>query len=74
VVTPGSWTIEPGEHLWAVAAETLAEARPGQAVSNRAIAAYLDVLIDANRSRLADPDNPDLVYPGQVMVLPPVPA
>ena len=32
-----------------------------------------DRLIEANRSRLADPDNPDLVFPGQVFDLPPVP-
>ena len=35
---------------------------------------YLQDLISANRDRLAVASDPDLVYPGQVFVLPPVPA
>jgi hypothetical protein len=34
--------------------------------------AYLHRLVEANRDRLVDPANPDLVHPGQVMVLPPI--
>jgi hypothetical protein len=70
---PAVWTIEPGEHLWAVAAETLRD-RWSTTPSHAATARYLATLIDANRDVLADPDNPDLVYPGQLFVLPPVPA
>jgi nucleoid-associated protein YgaU len=37
----------------------------------RQVAAYWLVLIEANRDRLVVADNPDLLYPGQVLVLPP---
>jgi nucleoid-associated protein YgaU len=67
-----TWTIAPGDHLWAVATATLADER-GRSPGDGEIADYLAQLIEANRSRLADPNNPDLVYPGQVMQLPPVP-
>jgi nucleoid-associated protein YgaU len=33
---------------------------------------YWAQLVDANRDRLVDPDDPDLLLPGQVLVLPPV--
>jgi hypothetical protein len=69
---PETWTIAPGEHLWRVAAETLAA--HGRADDDRATLAYLHRVIEANRDRLIDPDNPDLVHPGQVMVLPPTDA
>jgi nucleoid-associated protein YgaU len=32
---------------------------------------YWRRLIDANRDRLVDPGNPDLLLPGQELVLPP---
>jgi hypothetical protein len=67
-----TWTIEPGEHLWAIAEGTLSDHRPTPP-TDAEIAAYLQLVIALNRSRLADPNNPDLVYPGQVMQLPPVP-
>ena len=34
------------------------------------MAAYWRRLIEANRGRLVDPDDPDLVLPGQRFVLP----
>jgi hypothetical protein len=67
-----TWTIEPGDHLWAVAEETLADAW-GRAPDDDEVLGYWTVLVAVNRDRLADPGNPDLVFPGQVMVLPPVP-
>lgn len=73
-VTPvepsATWTIAPGEHLWAVAEATLAERSPSPP-SDVEVARYLRVLIEANRDRLVDPANPDLVHPGLVVVLPP---
>jgi hypothetical protein len=67
-----TWTIAPGDHLWAVAAETLADhwRRPP---TDREIVPYWRTLVEANRDRLVDHDQPDLVLPGQVFVLPPVP-
>ncbi len=76
VATPtapsGTWTIRPGDHLWRVASTTLA----GQwqaAASDAQVLDYLHELIAANRDRLVVPTDPDLVFPGQVFVLPPVP-
>lgn len=68
----GSWTIEAGDHLWAVAEETLADAW-GRLPADHEIAAYWADLVAANRSRLPDPANPDLVFPGTTILLPPPP-
>jgi nucleoid-associated protein YgaU len=67
----GTWTIEPGDHLWHVAEHTLTTAW-GHPPTDAEIAPYWQRLIDTNRDALADPDNPDLVFPGQVFELPPV--
>ncbi len=64
------WLIQPGDHLWRVAEETVGEQLGTTDAS--AVAHYWHSLIETNRSRLADPHNPDLVYPGQRFVLPPV--
>lgn len=66
------WRIEPGDHLWAVAAETLRD-EWGRPPTDREVLGYWQTLLDANHERLVDPTNPDLVFPGQVLVLPPVP-
>jgi nucleoid-associated protein YgaU len=68
-----TWTVQPGDHLWHIAGATLTRAwsRPP---SDREVAGYLRTLIDVNRDRLAVTDNPDLIFPGQQFVLPPVPA
>ncbi len=67
-----SWTMAPGEHLWHVAETHLAESwdrPPADAETTR----YWLALVEQNRSGLPDPANPDLVYPGHVVELPPVP-
>jgi nucleoid-associated protein YgaU len=66
-----TWTIAPGQHFWAVAEHVLARAW-GRAPTDAEIVQYWHALIEANRDRLRDRGNPDLVYPGQVFVLPPV--
>ena len=38
------------------------------------VADYWMTLIEANRRRLHDPANPDLLFPGQTLDLPPVPS
>jgi hypothetical protein len=69
----GTWTIAPGDHLWHVAATTL-ETRWQRPATEPEIASYWRTLIDHNRDRLAVAGDPDVVYPGQVFELPPVPA
>ena len=67
----GTWNIRPGDHLWHVAESTLAGAwsrTPSEAETAR----YWRTLIEMNHDRLVHPDDPDLVLPGQEIVLPPV--
>jgi hypothetical protein len=68
----GEVTLAPGDHLWATAATALASAW-GRAPSDAEVAPYWDRLVAANRDRLPDPANPDLVLPGLRVVVPPAP-
>jgi nucleoid-associated protein YgaU len=52
--------VRPGDSFWSIA-EDEAEGD---------VASYWRALIDANRDRLVDPGNPDLLYPEQVLRLP----
>jgi hypothetical protein len=70
---PTTWTVVPGESLWSKAESVLAGAW-GRAPTDREITPYWQSLIDANRTRLADPGNPDLIFSKQVFELPPPPA
>lgn len=63
-----SWTVGAGDSFWSIAAETVAPA--GDAPSDRQVTGYWRRLVEANRSRLLDPGNPDLLVPGQELVLP----
>ena len=70
---PGAttWVIAPGDHLWSVASRVLARAWSAPEASDEQVVPYWRALIAANRAVLADPANPDLVFPGQVLRLPP---
>ena len=61
--------VEPGDSFWSLAEETVAE-RMGT-TDERTVATYWRSLVEANRERLVDRDNPDLLLPGQAVVLPP---
>lgn len=79
VSAPGSgvpaahYTIRPGDSLWLVAEHQVAASGPAAAPDERAVARYWLALVDANRATLRS-GNPGLVYPGEVVVLPQVPA
>lgn len=64
---PDEWTVAPGDHLWSIAERRLAAAR-GHQPSDAEVAPYWRALIAANRDRLPDPD---LLFPGQRLRLPP---
>ena len=64
----GVWPVECGDHPWSIAEETLAEAW-GRTPSDAEIAPYWRQLLDLN----ALPD-PDLVFRGQQLQLPALPA
>lgn len=70
---PGrTWEIRPGQHFWAVAEAVLAEAwsRPP---TDHEVDHYWRALVERNRPVLRDAANPDLLYPGQVLEVPPPP-
>jgi hypothetical protein len=68
---PDRWVVTPGEHLWGIAEETLAD-RLGRPPTDAEVVPYWRTVIEANRDRLVHRDDPDLILPGQVLLLPPV--
>lgn len=62
--------VRPGDSFWSIAEDVVARAR-GPGVCEAEVARYWERLVQANRSRLADRSNPDLIYPGQTFRLPP---
>ena len=65
------WMVEPGDSFWSIAQETLEDEQPNSSFSEDEIAAYWRVVIAANEDSLVDPGNPDLLIPGQHLILPP---
>jgi hypothetical protein len=65
--------VGPGDNLWALAAAHLGSAtgRDAAAIGDDEVAAYWLRVCEANRERLASGD-PNLVFPGERVVLPPV--
>lgn len=65
-------TLVPGDHLWSVAERTLATEQR-RFPAEREVARYWRLLVELNRPDLPDPADPDLVFAGDVIRLPPVP-
>lgn len=65
------WVVAPGDHLWGIAEETLAD-HLGRPPTDAEVVPYWRLVIEANRDRLVHRDDPDLILPGQELVLPPV--
>jgi nucleoid-associated protein YgaU len=62
---PTQVVVAPGDSFWSLAeAAVAAHPRPP------AVGDYWRRFVDANRDRLVDPANPDLLYPGQTLTLP----
>lgn len=68
----GEVTVRRGDNFWKIAQATLTSAW-GRPPSDGEISLYWRQLVAANRDRLAPPHDPDLIYPGQIFELPPVP-
>ena len=66
---PPAWTVQPGDCFWSIAEKVLL-GRTGRAPAPAEIVPYWRRLIETNRAALADPANPDLVFPGQTFTLP----
>jgi hypothetical protein len=62
-----------GDNLWVIARDHLSQLRSGGSgpPTNREVADYWRKVVDANRDRLRSGD-PDLIYPGEEIILPPV--
>ena len=63
------YVVEAGDHFWRIAERTIAAALGREPVEAE-VGAYWRRLVDANVDRLSDPTNPDLLFPGQAVVLP----
>jgi hypothetical protein len=68
---PPTWTVQAGDHFWSIAQRHL-DTVLGESPPQERVDRYWRRLVDANRDRLRDPTNIDLIYPGQVLQLPPV--
>ena len=64
-----SVTVQPGDNLWKIARRHLQSL--GEDPANRRLATYWARVVDVNRSVLRS-GNPDLIYPGETVLLPPV--
>ena len=69
-IDPTIWVVEPGDSLWSIASEVTSPPG-GPAADERVVDRYWRRLVEANRAQLVDPDNADLLVPGQRLVVPP---
>ncbi len=65
----GLWVVRPGDDLWSIAADTL-RLRLGMQPDRQEVATYWLAVIAANRATLPHPDDPSLLYAGDVVILP----
>lgn len=68
-VLPATVIVAPGDHLWSIAHRDLLDVFDAEPTFEQTELHWVR-LIDINRDRLADPDNPDLVFAGQTFLLP----
>jgi hypothetical protein len=66
-----AWTVAPGDSFWSIATEVVADTASGP-VDDGDVVPVWQQLIDLNRDRLVDPQNADLLLPGQELALPAV--
>lgn len=65
-----SWVVAEGESFWTIADEVTSQ-RLGRAATDREIDPVWRTIVRTNRARLLDPSDPDLLWPGQVLDIPP---
>jgi nucleoid-associated protein YgaU/DNA-binding SARP family transcriptional activator len=71
-VGAGEITVQPGDSFWSIAESAIADAWDRTPTSAETIP-YWKALVDGNRDRLDPPQDPNLIYPGQVFDLPTIP-
>jgi len=69
---PTRWTVRPGDSLWIIANSVLRTAW-GRTPTDEETGRFWVVVVAVNGPYLADPANPNLLFPGQQMVVPPPP-
>jgi nucleoid-associated protein YgaU len=65
------WWVKAGQSFWSVA-ESVLTARLGRRPTDAEVDPYWRALMATNRAHLAHPGNPDLLYVGQQLTLPPL--
>jgi len=60
---PARWVVKPGDHFWSIAEQLTP--------NDGEVGATWRHLVEINRSRLVDRSNPDLLIPGQVLIVSP---
>lgn len=68
---PDEHVVVSGDSLWRIAEQAL-EASIGRSATDAEVVPYWQALIAANQDRLVYPEDPDLIFPGQRLVLPPI--
>ena len=71
VAATETWVVEPGDSLWSIATSHFTDVY-GTPAADADVIAMWRRLIDLNRDRLVDPDQPDLIFADQVFELPAV--
>ncbi len=67
---PSTVVVARGDNVWSISEHRL-ETDLGREPADLEIVPYWRQVIDANRDRYVQPGNPNLILPGQVLVLPP---
>lgn len=69
-IIDGSYEVVPGDNLWSIATRVASDAS-GQTPTDSSIAKYWRLLIAVNTDVLRSGD-PDMIYPGEVLIIPPM--
>ena len=64
-----TWTVRPGDDFWSIAEEVV---RRNPEVPSMSVARYWAALLAANKGRLPVPGDPNLLFPGDRILLPPI--
>jgi hypothetical protein len=66
------WLVRPGDNLWTIATDALAAAW-GRPPDVREVAPYWWRVVQVNRPHLPNPSDPNLLFAGDAVTLPPPP-